>query len=196
MKNLILVLTITLTSFIGLTAQTNWQVDPSHSTANFAVSHLVISEVDGSFKVFSGSIISTNEDFSNATINFEIDANSITTGNEKRDGHLKSEDFFFVESHPKISFKSTSFKKKKGNKYILKGNLTMRGVSKAVSLDVKYGGTIPNDGYGNTKAGFIVSGTLNRIDFGVAWNAKTEHGGWTVGEEVDLKVKLEFVKGK
>ena len=196
MKNLILVLTIILTSFIGLNAQTKWQVDPSHSTVNFSVSHLVISEVDGVFKVFNGSMSSTNEDFSGATINFEIDANSINTGNEKRDGHLKSEDFFFTASYPKISFESTSFKKKKGNKYILKGNLTMRGVTKSVTLDVKYGGTISNDGYGNTKAGFIISGTINRIDYGVAWNAKTEHGGWTVGEEVDLKIKLEFVKAK
>ncbi len=171
-----------------------WVVDPSHSNVNFSVSHLVISEVDGIFKSFKGNLTSKSEDFSNAKINFEIDANSIDTKNEKRDGHLKSEDFFYTEKHSKISFKSTSFKKQKKNKYILKGDLTMRGVTKSITLNVKYGGTIANDGYGNIKAGFIITGALNRIDYGVAWNAKTEHGGLTVGEEINLVVKLEVVK--
>ena len=116
--------------------------------------------------------------------------------NDQRDGHLKSEDFFYAEKYPKMTFKSTSFKKKSGNKYVLKGNLTMRGVTKSVTLNVKHGGTIANDGYGNTKSGFIISGEINRIDYGVAWNAKTEHGGWTVGEEVALTIKLELVKQK
>ena len=126
-------------------------------------------------------------------INFEIDVNSINTQNEKRDGHLKSEDFFYTKKHPKMTFKSTSFKKTKGNKYILKGNITMRGVTKFITLNVKYGGTA-KDGYGNTKAGFIITGSLNRIDFGVAWNSKTKNGGLTIGEKINLVVKLEFVK--
>ncbi len=171
-----------------------WGLDPNHSSVNFSVSHLVISEIDGTFKSFTGSITSNSDDFSNTQFNFEIDANSIDTKNSKRDGHLKSEDFFYTEKYSKITFKSTSFKKKKKNKYVLEGDLTMRGVTKKVILDVTYGGTIPNDGYGNTKAGFIITGTLNRIDYGVAWNAKTEHGGLTVGEDVDIDVKLQFVK--
>lgn len=180
---------------LGVFAQeTIWNVDPTHSAVNFSVSHLVISEVDGTFKVFNGSIVSNSDDFSNAKINFEIDINSIDTKNSKRDGHLKSEDFFHAEKYSKISFTSTSFKKKKKNTYVLEGALTMRGVTKPVMLDVTYGGTIPNDGYGNTKAGFKITGSLNRIDYGVAWNAKTEHGGLTVGETVDLEVKLELVK--
>ena len=195
MKNIAVILILVLAAFT-VKAQSKWQVDPYHSKVNFSVGHLVISEVDGTFKVFSGSISSTKEDFEGAKINFEIDATSINTDNEKRDGHLKSEDFFYVEKHPKITFESTSFKKVSKSKYKLKGNLTMRGVTKSVELDVKYGGTIANDGYGNTKAGFIVSGTVNRIDYGVAWNAKTEHGGMTVGEEVEIKVKLEFAKQK
>ena len=175
-------------------AQTStWKVDPSHSKVNFSVSHLVISEVDGTFKTFTASLTTNAVDFSNAKFNFEIAINSINTDNQKRDGHLKSEDFFYAEKYPKMVFKSTSFKKIKGNKYTLKGKLTMRGVSKNISLNVKYGGTA-KDGYGNTKAGFIITGTLNRIDYGVAWNAKTEQGGWTVGEEVNLVIKLEFVK--
>lgn len=188
-STLILAMAINLTTF----SQTTWNVDPSHSRVNFSVSHLVISEVDGTFKTFTGSLVSSKEDFSNAEINFEIDVNSINTENEKRDGHLKSEDFFYVEKYSKITFKSTSFKKVKGNNYILKGNITMRGITKSITLDVKYGG-IAKDGYGNTKAGFIFKGQLNRINFGIAWNAKTEQGGLTVGEEIDLVIKLEFVR--
>lgn len=188
---------ITLVSAMAISiatfAQTTWKVDPSHSSVSFSVSHLVISEVDGTFKTFNGSLITDSNGFSNAKINFEIDVNSINTQNEKRDGHLKSEDFFHTKKHPKITFKSTSFKKIKGNKYILKGNITMRGVTKSITLNVKYGGTAI-DGYGNTKAGFIITGSLNRIDFGVAWNSKTKNGGLTIGEKINLVVKLEFVK--
>lgn len=188
-STLVVAITISAVTF----AQTTWNVDPSHSRVNFSVSHLVISEVDGTFKTFSGSLVSNSGDFSNSKFNFEIDVNSINTENKKRDGHLKSEDFFYTEKHPKMTFKSTSFEKEKGNKYILKGNLTMRGVTKAITLDVKYGGTA-KDGYGNTKAGFILSGNLNRVDFGIAYNSKTEHGGLTIGEEINLVIKLEFIK--
>ena len=193
MKNIAAVILFLFTA-IATQAQTKWQVDPYHSKVNFSVGHLVISEVDGTFKVFSRSISTDKEDFEGAKINFEIDATSINTDNDQRDGHLKSEDFFYVEKHPKITFASTSFKKAGKGKYKLKGKLTMRGVTKEVELDVKYGGMIANDGYGNTKAGFIVSGMINRMDYGIAWNTKTEHGGLTVGEEVDIKVKLEFAK--
>lgn len=186
-----------LIAFIATTysfAQTTWKVDPYHSKVSFSVSHLVISEVDGSFNSFDGSFISNKDDFSDAEITFEIDANSIDTDNAKRDGHLKSEDFFYVEKNPKITFTSTSFKKKSKKKYQLKGNLTMRGITKKVTLDVSHGGIIANDGNGNTKAGFKITGIINRIDFGVAWNAKTEHGGMVVGEDIEITVKLELVK--
>ncbi len=191
MKKVITVLAIVFSLLSQ--AQTSWVVDPSHSKVNFSVSHLIISEVDGTFKEFGGDITSNSDDFSNADIQFKIDVNSINTDNAQRDAHLKSEDFFHVEKYPEITFKSTSFKKKKDNIYILKGNLTLRGVTKKVTLNVKHGG-IAKDGYGNTKAGFIITGDINRIDYGVAWNAKTEHGGLTVGEKVNLVVKLEFVK--
>ncbi len=180
---------------ISTYAQTTWNIDPSHSKVNFSITHLVISEVDGTFKTFNGNFSSKSKDFSNSKINFEIDANSINTDNEKRDGHLKSEDFFHTKKHPKITFKSTSFKKVKGNKYLLKGNLTMRGVTKPVTLNVKHGG-IAIDGYGNTRAGFTVTGEVNRIDYGIAWNAKTEHGSWTLGEDVSFIIKLELIKSK
>ncbi|MCF6360548.1 MAG: YceI family protein [Cyclobacteriaceae bacterium] len=178
---------------LATTAQTTWVVDLAHSKVNFTVEHLVISEVDGTFKSFDGKIITSNEDFSDASITFSIDVSSVNTDNGKRDGHLQSEDFFYVEKHPKMIFESTYFTKKSGNQYVLKGNLTMRGVTKPVEFSVKYGGQA-DDGYGNTKAGFIAKGSINRMEFGVAWNAKTKQGGWTVGEEVELLIKLEMIK--
>lgn len=176
-------------------AQTNWVVDGSHSAVNFSVSHLVISEVDGHFDQFNGTIKSNKKDFSQATIQFEVDVTSINTGNDGRDKHLQAEDFFHAAKYPKMTFESISFKKKQDNKYELKGKLTMRGVTKTVSFEVKHGG-IAVDGYGNTRAGFVAKTTINRMDYGVAWNAKTEHGSWTVGEEVDLVLKLEFIQQK
>ena len=186
---------ITALAVIGLTsakAQTTWVVEPVHSKVNFTVEHLVISEVDGSFKTFEGKMVASKEDFSDAKITFSVDIASISTDNDQRDNHLKSEDFFYAEKYPKMTFESTSFKKK-GNEYELKGNLTLRGVTKPITFSVKYGGQA-EDGYGNLKAGFIVKGSLNRMDYGVAWNAKTKQGGWTVGEEVGISVKLEMVK--
>ncbi|PKV51926.1 polyisoprenoid-binding protein YceI [Aquimarina sp. MAR_2010_214] len=193
MKKLAIVIAFIATTY-SFAQKTTWNVDASHSKVSFSVSHLVISEVDGNFNSFNGSFISNKDDFSDAKITFDIDANSINTENAKRDGHLKSEDFFYVEKYPKITFKSTSFKKKSKNKYQLKGNLTMRGITKKVTLDVSHGGIIANDGFGNTKAGFKATGTINRTDFGVAWNAKTEHGGMVVGEDIEITIKLELVK--
>ncbi len=177
-------------------AQTTWTVDPSHSKVGFSISHLVISEVEGKFNTFSASMKGGKEDFSDAKISFEADVSSIDTDSEKRDGHLQSEDFFYAEKYPKIKFESTAFKKKSAKKYELTGNLTIRGVTKKVTLDVKYGGTIANDGYGNTKSGFTITGVIDRTDYGVAWNSKTETGDFVVGEEVTLTVKLEMVKQK
>lgn len=195
MKQTFLFICTIVLSILNTQAQTTWQVDPSHSKVSFSVSHLVISEVDGNFKTFQGSLTTKKDDFSNANISFSVDINSIDTDNEQRDGHLKSEDFFYTEKYPKMEFSSTSFTKKKDGNYKLTGNLSLRGVTKKITFDVKYGGTIDNDGYGNTKAGFVAKGTINRIDYGVAWNAETEHGGWTVGEDVDIVLKLELVKG-
>jgi len=193
MKALFILLLTALFSFSGLQAGDIWKIDPTHSNVNFTVSHLVISEVDGKFNVYNGSIETETDDFSDAQISFDIDASSVDTDNERRDGHLNSEDFFYTEKYPLIKFSSSRFTKVDANSYLLEGELTMRGVTKKVTLDVKYGGTAI-DGYGNTKAGFIVNGILNRMDYGIAWNAKTEHGTWTVGEDVAITVKLQFVK--
>jgi polyisoprenoid-binding protein YceI len=180
---------------VTLQAQTRWQVDKVHSTVKFSVQHLVISEVEGSFRSFDGTIVSKNDDFTGADIDFSVDVNSINTDNEMRDNHLKDDDFFNVAKYPKMTFKSKSFKKISGNKYELVGDLTIRDVTKTVKFDVTYGGTV-KDPYGNIKAGFKASTVINRFDYGLKWNALTEAGGAVVGNEVNVTLKLQFAQVK
>ena len=197
MKKVISLLLVTLSLISGSFAQTakTWNVDKMHSAVKFSVSHLVISEVDGSFKIFDGNMVAAKEDFSDAKINFTVDVNSINTDNTNRDGHLKSDDFFNAEKYPNMTFVSTSFKKKSGSTYELTGNLTIRDVTKKVTFSVKYGGTT-KDPYGNTKAGFKVTGSINRLAYGLKWNNLTEAGGAVVGADVDLTVNLEMALAK
>lgn len=180
---------------VAIFAQTKWNVDVVHSSVKFTVEHLVISEVEGSFKTFNGSMTSAKPDFTESAIDFTVDVASINTDNEMRDTHLKADDFFNAEKFPKVTFKSTSFKKVSGNKYVLTGNLTLRDVTKSVKFDVTYGGTA-KDGYGNTKAGFKATTVINRFDYGLKWSALTEAGGMTVGKEVTIDLKLEFAQAK
>ena len=170
-----------------------WNIDPMHSEIQFKVKHLVISTVTGSFQKFSGKLEATQEDLTDAKISFQADINSITTGNEQRDGHLKSDDFFGAEKFPKLTFESTSFEKKSDNQYHLKGNLTIKGITKPVTLEVEYGGTA-EDMYGNTKAGFELIGKINRKDFGLIWNGVTEAGGVVVSNEVKLLMNIQVAK--
>ncbi|MCF8448553.1 MAG: YceI family protein [Taibaiella sp.] len=180
----------------GATAQSaKWTVDASHSNVKFSVNHLVVSEMEGSFKKFDGTIDATSEDFNNAQINFTVDVNSINTENEMRDKHLKSDDFFNAEKFPQMTFKSTSFKKTKGNNYALEGNLTIRDVTKKVKFAVTYGGTM-KDPYGNIKAGFKTTGTISRKEYGLKWSVITEAGGAVVGDEVTMIMKFEMTKAK
>lgn len=180
----------------GATAQSaKWSVDAGHSNVKFSVNHLVVSEMEGSFKKFDGTIDATSEDFNNAQLNFTVDVNSINTENEMRDKHLKSDDFFNAEKFPQMTFKSTSFKKTKGNNYALEGNLTIRDVTKKVKFDVTYGGTM-KDPYGNIKAGFKTTGTISRKEYGLKWSALTEAGGAVVGDEVTMILKFEMAKAK
>ncbi len=176
-------------------SQTSWTVDNSHSQVMFTVSHLVISEVTGSFKSFSGSISATQSDFTDAKIEFTVDINSINTDNEMRDNHLKGEDFFNAGKYPSMVFKGKSFKKINGNKYQLSGDLTIRDVTKPIVLDVVYSGTV-KDPYGNIKAGFKIKGTVSRFDYNLKWNALTEAGGAVVGEDVEITCNLELTQGK
>lgn len=174
-------------------AKGNWKIDKAHTKVEFSVTHLVISEVTGMFKNYDGTIESSKEDFSDAKVNFEVDISSIFTDNEQRDNHLKSDDFFNAEKFPKMTFKSTEMKKVGKNKYKLIGDLTIRDIVKKVELDVTFNGTV-KDPWGNTKAGFKISGKLNRFDYGLKWNTLIETGGAVVGKEVELNINLQLAK--
>jgi polyisoprenoid-binding protein YceI len=169
-----------------------WKIDIAHSEVHFKVKHLVISTVTGSFNEFSGEIESEKDDFSDAKASFVAQINSIDTNNAQRDGHLKSDDFFAADKFPTLNFNSTSFEKK-GSDYVLKGDLTIKGTTKNVELNVEFGG-IAKDPYGQIKAGFEITGKINRKDFGLTWSALTEAGGLVVGDEVKLVLSVQFVK--
>ncbi len=173
--------------------KTKWTIDAVHSSVQFKIKHLVISTVTGSFGKFSAEAEADGEQFENAKVTFSADANSITTGAEQRDGHLKSADFFDTANHPTIDFISSSFTKLSEDKFKLVGNLTMHGATKQVELDVEFGG-IAKDSYGNIKAGFEVSGKISRKEFGLSWGAVTETGGVLLGDEVKIVANVQFAK--
>lgn len=195
MKKINLLL-LTVFATITVNAQTTkWDFDAAHSSVNFSIEHMVISEVTGQFKKFEGSVFSDKEDFTDAKINFVISANSINTDNEMRDTHLKSADFFDVEKFPMATFKSTSFNKVNDKNYKLTGEFTMHGVTKTVTFDVTFGG-IAVDPYKNTKAGFKITGTLNRKDYGLNWSKTIETGGLMVGDIATFTCRVELTKAK
>jgi polyisoprenoid-binding protein YceI len=172
---------------------TKWAIDPMHSEVQFKVKHLVISTVSGFFKSFEGSVEAENEDFEDAQIEFSIDINSVDTNQTQRDEHLKSAEFFDAEKYPKITFKSISFTKTDDDEYELKGDLTIKGVTGPVTLNVEYGGSAA-DFYGNTKAGFEVTGKINRKEFGLTWDGITEAGSIVVGEDIKLTINAQLLK--
>ena len=174
-------------------SQSEWAFDKSHSKIGFSVSHLVITDVEGQFKSYDGMVTAPGEGFDNAKIDFTADIASIDTENEKRDEHLRSDDFFNAEQFPKMTFNSKSFKKVDGNNYKLVGDLTIRDVTKEVELDVVYNGTV-KDPWGNTKSGFSLEGVINRFDYNLKWDATIETGGLVVGEDVTILGKLQLVK--
>lgn len=175
------------------TQQKTWAIDPAHSKIEFSVSHMVISSVTGFFKQFEGKAISEGEDFTNARVEVLIEASSIDTNNEQRDAHLKSEDFLDVGKQPKITFHSTSIRKTGDNTYKITGNFSLRGVTKSIELDVKHNGTV-KDTYGNTRAGFKVTGQVNRKDYGVNWHAVLDNGGLVAGDVLDINANVEIVQ--
>ena len=170
-----------------------WSIDPMHSEVQFKVKHLVISTVSGFFKSFEGSVETDNENFEHASIDFSIDINSIDTTQPARDEHLKSAEFFDAATYPHIKFKSTSFKKIGDDDYALTGNLTIKNVTKPVTLDVEFGGSAA-DFYGNTKAGFEITGKINRKEFGLTWDGVTEAGSVVVGEDIKLTINAQLTK--
>lgn len=174
-------------------AVTKWGLDPAHTEVTFKVRHLMIANVTGSFNKFSSEAETNGDDFSNAKVIFTAETATVTTDNEQRDTHLKSDDFFNAEKYPEIKFESTGLKKKNDDEYELEGKLTIRDVTKAIKLNVESGGIVV-DGYGQTKAGFSVTGKINRKDFGLNWNAVTEAGGIVVSDEVRMIIEAQYIK--
>ena len=176
-----------------IATKTKWQIDTAHSEITFKVKHLMISNVKGAFKKFDADIYTADDNFKNAEINVRINTDSVDTGDVQRDGHLKGSDFFDVENHPQMLFASTRFEKKDSDSFVLTGDLTIRDVTKQVQLDVEFGG-IMKDPWGNNKAGFTVSGKINRKDWGLNWNAALEAGGVLVSDEVKIAGEIQLLK--
>ncbi|GAC1301000.1 MAG: YceI family protein [Mucilaginibacter sp.] len=174
---------------------TKWAIDPMHSEVQFKVKHLVISTVTGFFRNFEGTMEAENEDFENAKIHFTLNTDSIDTNQSQRDEHLRSADFFDSAQYPQITFESTSFKKTGDDEYELAGDLTIKGITKQVILQAEYGGSA-DDFYGNTKAGFEVTGKISRKDFGLTWGGVTEAGAVVVGDDIKLNMNVQFSKQK
>ena len=176
--------------------ETKWSVDPAHTVISFKVKHLMISTVSGVFREFGATVYSNDNDFESAKIDFWMNPSSVDTNEEKRNVHLKSPDFFDVGKFEKITFISDSFEKSGGiNLFKLSGNLTIKGITRKILLEVEFGGII-KDPYGNEKAGFSVNGKINRKDWGLNWNAAIEAGGVMVSDEVRINCEVELLKQK
>jgi polyisoprenoid-binding protein YceI len=171
-------------------AHINWALDPAHSEVQFKVKHLMITNVTGTFNVVSATATTPENGFNDAAVSFEADVNSINTGNEQRDGHLRSADFFNAEQYPTIKFNSTNYNAESGT---ITGDLTIRDVTHPVTFDVEFAGT-QKDPWGNEKAGFSIQGKINRNDFGLNWNAALESGGVLVSEDVKLQAEIQLVQ--
>ncbi|MCB0373027.1 MAG: YceI family protein [Muricauda sp.] len=174
-------------------SNTIWKLDPTHSELTFKVKHLMISNVKGEFTKFNATIV--GDSLENSKITANVDAASVFTNNTDRDGHLKSADFFEAETYPSLKFESTSITKDDEGEYTLIGELTIKGTTKTVELDVEFGGFM-TDPYGNEKAGYSIEGKINRKDFGLNWNAALETGGVLVSDEVKIAAEVQFVKGE
>ena len=170
-----------------------WGIDTAHTSIDFSVSHMVISEVTGKFKDFEGTVTASHDDFSDAVIDVKISADSITTENSDRDAHLRSADFFDVERFPAITFKSHRTEVNGSGKLAIAGELSMRGVTKPVSLNVRFNGKAVNP-WGQLIAAFKATAVINRKDWGLQWNKTLETGGFLVGEEIALSLNIEVVR--
>ncbi|MEQ8279770.1 MAG: YceI family protein [Deltaproteobacteria bacterium] len=171
-----------------------WALDTSHSHVGFSVAHLVVTKAKGQFNKFSGTVQIDDKDITKSTVNVEIDAASIDTNDEKRDGHLKSPDFFNVAKHPKLTFVSTKVKKAGKGKLTVLGNLTIAGTTKPVTLTVEGPSKAVKDPWGNTRRALSATTKINREDFGMTWNKALEAGGMVVGKEVTIQIEAELIK--
>jgi polyisoprenoid-binding protein YceI len=172
---------------------TKWVLDPTHSNLGFKIKHLMISNVSGSFKNFKAEVETNETDFSTAQINLTAEMESISTNNEQRDAHLRNADFFEVEKHPELKFRSTKVEKTDSDTFALYGELTLKGITKPVKLHVEYNGTV-KDPWGGERAGFVITGKINRCDWGINFNGVLETGGVVLSEEVRIIGEIELVK--
>ena len=170
-----------------------WQIDPAHSHVAFSARHMMISKVRGRFENFSGTIDFEENNPAASTVNVEIDAASINTREEQRDGHLRSPDFLDADNYPQLTFRSKRVEQNSGDSGKLIGNLTIRGITKEVTLDVEYAGQAKSP-WGATSAGFSGTTTINRKDWGLEWNQALETGGFLVGDKVKIDIELELIK--
>src|SRR6266403_2302916 len=175
-------------------ANSNWQIDPAHSSAQFSVRHMAISTVRGAFSKVTGSVVLDDKDLAKSTVEVTIDANSVDTRVPDRDNDLRSEKFFDVAHYPSITFKSRKIEQLAPGKLKVTGDLTIRGTTKEVVLDVE-GPTAPvKDPWGNQRAAASASAKINRQDFGVKWNATLDNGGVVVGDDVNITIDAEMIK--
>lgn len=172
-----------------------WKLDPAHSSAEFKIKHMMISHVKGGFTGISATLIEDKNDPTRSTVEASIDIGTINTGDPQRDAHLKSTDFFEHEKHPHMTFKSTRVEKKSEGEYKVTGDLTLHGVTKAVTFNVEGPSTPTKDPWGNTRIGLSATAKINRKDFGLSWNAALETGGFLVGDEVQITIDAEFIQG-
>jgi polyisoprenoid-binding protein YceI len=174
-------------------ATTKWALDGAHSEIGFKIKHLMITTVSGKFNKFEGTVDTDGDDFSTARINFSAEVGSVNTNNDQRDGHLKSAEFFDSEKYPLLTFNHAKLQPVKENKYTLQGDLNLHGATKPVTLDVEFEG-VAKDPWGNTKAGFTITGKVNRKDWDLNWNAPLETGGVLLGEEVKIEIHAQLTR--
>jgi polyisoprenoid-binding protein YceI len=182
-------MTLTTAAIPGYTTGT-WKLDPSHSELTFSVRHLAISKVKGSFQSFDVTLV-TAENPADSTLTATVDIASVSTGQEPRDQHLQTSDFFLADEHPQMTFTSTGFREST-DAILIDGELTLRGVTKPVTLTAEFGG-ITVDGYGQTKLGAEATTKIDRTEFGVNWNAAIEAGGFTLGNDVTINIDVQLV---
>ena len=179
-------------TIIPVSGQTVWQLDKAHSSIGFEVTHMVVTDVPGKFTAFEGTVTTAGNDFTTMKVEFTIDANSITTENERRDAHLRGADFFDVNTYPTLTFKSTNVERKGEKEFKITGDLTMHGKTNPVTLDAKLRG--PVESMDKTRVGFKATTSLDRYDYDLKWNKVLETGGVLVDKEVDIVINIELIK--
>ncbi len=192
MKRTVIAICLGILASTGVAGAATYTIDPVHSDVSFKIRNLIY-KVPGEFSSFEGTIVTDFDNLERSSVNFTIDAASIDTGNDDRDTHLRSEDFFHVEAHPTITFRSTKIERSGDATFDVTGILTMRGVSKAVTLPVTYLGEM-TDPWGNAKAGFAIETTLDRTDYDIEWNKALEAGGVVLGDDVEITINLQATK--